>query len=303
MMQDESVTVQQTAEVGEPFIGPAKPSAGQRVPDSLSSRSMDLGLRDQAALVTGGSKGIGRAVAFGLATEGARVAICARDAATLESAAAEIRGKTGVEVIAIPADLSTPDGVTRTIDAALGRLGRIDILVNNAGAIRGGDFLAIPDAQWSEDWNLKLLGYIRMARAVFPTMKAQGGGRIVNVVGAAARNPTPSYLPGGAANAALINFTKGLADLGAPANILVTAVSPAATRTERWESMLLTTAKAEGKTVEEMRAQSEGSYPLGRIASSEDVADLVCFLASARASFLTGICITVDGGATRGVYA
>jgi 3-oxoacyl-[acyl-carrier protein] reductase len=264
---------------------------------------MDLGLRDRAALVTGGSKGIGRAVAFGLATEGARVAICARDAATLESVAAEIRGKTGVEVIAIPADLSTLDGVTRTVDAVLGRLGRIDILVNNAGAIRGGDFLAIPDAQWSEDWNLKLLGYIRMARAVFPLMKGQGGGRIVNVVGAAARNPTPSYLPGGAANAALINFTKGLADLGAPANILVTAVSPAATRTERWESMLRVTAKAEGKSVEEMRAQSEGSYPLGRIASSEDVADLVCFLASARASFLTGVCITVDGGATRGVYA
>src|SRR5207245_139449 len=126
------------------------------------------------------------------------------------------------------------------------RFGRIDILVNNAGAIRGGDFLTIPDAQWADDWSLKLLGYIRVARAVFPLMRAQGGGRIINVVGAAARNPTTGYLPGGVANA--------------------------------------------------------GAYPLGRIARPEDIADLVCFLASARASFLTGICITVDGGATRGVY-
>jgi NAD(P)-dependent dehydrogenase (short-subunit alcohol dehydrogenase family) len=263
---------------------------------------MDLGLRDRVALVTGGSKGIGRAAALGLAVEGARVAICARDAATLESAAAEIRGKTGVEVAAVPADLGTLDGVTRAVDATMKRFGRLDILVNNAGAIRGGDFLSIPDAQWSEDWSLKLLGYIRMARAVLPIMKSQGGGRIVNVVGAAARNPTPNYLTGGAANAALINFTKGLADLGAPDNILVTAVSPAATRTERWESLMQANAKAEGKSLEEIRAKSEGSYPLGRIATPEDCADLICFLASARASFLTGICITVDGGATRGVY-
>jgi len=122
------------------------------------------------------------------------------------------------------------------------------------------------------------------------------------VVGAAARNPTATYLPGGAANAALINFTKGLADLGAPSRILVTAVSPAATRTERWDSLMVQQAAAAGKTVEAFRADAENSYPLGRIATSEDIADLVCFLVSARASFITGICITVDGGATRGVY-
>src|SRR5205823_2437852 len=108
--------------------------------------------------------------------------------------------------------------------------GRIDVLVNNAGAIRGGGFLEIPDAQWLDDWSLKLMGYIRMARAVFPIMKAQGGGRIVNVTGAAARNPTATYLTGGAANAALVNFTKGLADLGAECGVLVTAGWPAARR-------------------------------------------------------------------------
>jgi 3-oxoacyl-[acyl-carrier protein] reductase len=141
-----------------------------------------------------------------------------------------------------------------------------------------------------------------MARAVFPIMKAQGGGRIVNVTGAAARNPTPTYLTGGAANAALVNFTKGLADLGAESRILVTAVSPAATKTERWDQLMEQQAKAAGKTVEEMRAAAQAPYKLGRIATPEDIADVVCFLASARASFITGICITVDGGATRGVY-
>jgi 3-oxoacyl-[acyl-carrier protein] reductase len=263
---------------------------------------MNLGLAGKTALVTGGSKGIGRAVAQALAAEGARVAIVGRDGAALKEAAAAIRTKTGATLEAIAADLSELSGVTRVVGDARERLGRIDVLVNNAGAIRPGDFLKIPDEQWIADWNLKLLGYIRMARAVFPLMREQGGGRIINIVGAAARNPAATYLVGGAANAALVNFTKGLADLGAPSNILVTAVSPAATRTERWDTMLARQAEATGKTVEQIRAESEGTYPLGRIAVPEDIADLVAFLASERASFVSGICITVDGGSTRGVY-
>jgi 3-oxoacyl-[acyl-carrier protein] reductase len=263
---------------------------------------MDLELTGKTALVTGASKGIGKAIARGLAREGVRVAICSRDAATLNAAAKDLGAGARGEVIAIPADLSRADEVQRVAEDATGRLGRVDILVNNAGAIRGGDFLKIPDEQWTGDWSLKLLGYIRMARAIFPQMQAQGGGRICNVVGAAARNPTGTYLPGGAANAALVNFTKGLADVGAPARILVTAVSPAATRTERWDSLMVQQAAAVGKSVETFQAEQEKTYPLGRIATSEDIADLVCFLVSARASFITGICITVDGGATRGVY-
>ena len=263
---------------------------------------MELGIRGKTALVTGSSRGIGRAVALGLAAEGARVAICARDSGVLDDAAGEIRRRGGAEVVTVAADLSRLDEVDRVVEAVLGRFGGIDILVNNAGAIRGGDFLKTPDEQWIGDWNLKLLGYIRMARAVFPIMQSQGGGRICNVVGAAARNPTSTYLAGGAANAALVNFTKGLADLGAPSNILVTAVSPAATRTERWDSLMVQQAVAAGRSVEEYRADAERKYPLGRLARAEDIADLVCFLVSARASFITGVCITVDGGSTRGVY-
>ena len=195
---------------------------------------------------------------------------------------AEARDRGGRDPVGISADLSQLSEVERVVAATRRDCGRIDILVNNAGAIRGGAFLDIPDAQWINDWNLKLLGYIRMARAVFPIMQSQGGGRIVNVVGAAARNTTSVYLTGGAANAALVNFTKGLADLGAESNILVTAVSPAATRTERWDSLMEQQAKASGKSVAEMRAAAQAPYKLGRIATPEDIADVVCFLSSAR---------------------
>jgi 3-oxoacyl-[acyl-carrier protein] reductase len=263
---------------------------------------MELGLRGKTALVTGGSKGIGRAVAYGLAAEGVRVAICARDPEALGRAAREIEEKTGQAVLTIAADLSALETVTQVATQALSDLGRLDILVNNAGAIKGGDFLTTPDEEWLRGWSLKLLGYIRMAREVLPVMQRQGGGRIVNVVGAAARNPSPTYMMGGTANAALINFTKALADLGARSNVLVTGVSPGPVKTERWDNLLRQQAAATGEDVERYTRQQNAGMPLGRIALPEEVADLVCFLASDRAAFLTGITITVDGGATRGVY-
>ena len=263
---------------------------------------MDLELRGKVALVTGASRGIGKAIALGMAAEGARVVAVARDKAAIDKVVTDARARSKTDAVGIAADLSQLSEVERVVEEAKRACGRIDVLVNNAGAIRGGAFLDIPDGQWLQDWSLKLMGYIRMARAVFPIMKAQGGGRIVNVVGAAARNPTAVYLTGGAANAALVNFTKGLADLGAECGILVTAVSPAATRTERWDQLMEQQAKAQGKTVDEVRAAAQAPYKLGRIATAEDISDVVCFLSSARASFITGICVTVDGGATRGVY-
>ena len=263
---------------------------------------MDLGLKGKTALVTGGSKGIGRACARGLAAEGARVMICARDGETLKRAAGEIERETGAEVLTAAADLSELEAVKRVAAEAVSRLGRLDILVNNAGAIKGGDFLAIPDDEWLRGWSLKLLGYIRMAREILPHMQRQGGGRIINVVGAAARNPATTYMMGGTANAALINFTKALADLGAKSKVLVTAVSPGPVKTERWDSPAKQQAAAQGKELDVYVREQSASLPLGRIALPEEVADLVCFLASERASFLSGIAITVDGAATRGVY-
>ena len=263
---------------------------------------MELGLKGRTVLVTGGSKGIGRATARAMAAEGARVMICSRTAPALEEAAGAIRRETGQAVEIVAADLSRLEGVESAAAAAIQRLGRLDVLVNNAGAIKGGEFLAIPDDEWMTGWSLKLLGYIRMARAVLPQMRTQGGGRIVNVVGMAARNPATTYMMGGAANAALINFTKALADLGAPSNILVTAVSPGPVKTDRWDSLQRQQAAAAGKDLETFVKEQNRNLPLGRIALPEEVADLVCFLASDRASFLTGIAITVDGGMSRGVY-
>ena len=263
---------------------------------------MDLGLEGKTALVTGGSKSIGRAVARTLAAEGARVAICSRDEGALKDAAAEIERATGRRVEVVPGDLSRREDVTRVAVASLSRLGRLDVLVNNAGAIKGGDFLTTPDEDWLEGWSLKLLGYIRMAREVLPHMQRQGGGRIVNVVGAAARNPAATYMMGGTANAALVNFTKALSDLGARSNVLVTAVSPGPVQTERWDNLVAQQARAAGQDVETYVKERSHELPLGRIARPDEVADVVCFLASARASFLTGITITVDGGITRGVY-
>ncbi len=263
---------------------------------------MELELAGKTALVTGGSKGIGRAVARVLAGEGVRVMICARDPEALARTAGEIRAQTARSVETLAVDLADLEGVKRAAAEAISRLGRLDILVNNAGAIRAGDFLATPDEEWLAGWRLKLLGYIRMAREVLPQMQGQGGGRIVNVVGAAARNPSATYMMGGTANAALINFTKALADLGAGSGVLVTAVSPGPVKTERWDSLTRQQAQAAGKSVEAFEKDRAADLPLGRIARPEEVADLVCFLCSARASFLTGITITVDGGITRGVY-
>ncbi len=271
--------------------------------DSLREEGdgVELGLNGRVALVTGGSKGIGRACATGLAMEGCRLAICARGTEALAQVAAELGAK-GAEVLTVAADLAEADSAARVVDAVMARFGRLDILVNNAGAIRGGDFLTTPAEEWASDWRLKVLGYVRLAQAVLPHMRVRRWGRIINIIGAAARNPAPTYMAGGIANAGLINFTRALADLAGPDQVLVTGVSPGATSTERWDNLVAQQARAQGRKPEELRAELERRQPLGRIGRPEDVADLVVFLASERASFITGVAITVDGGASRGVY-
>ena len=263
---------------------------------------MNLGLAGRVALVTGASKGIGEAIAKALADEGVKVALVARDSERLAATANEIGARSHSDVQAIAADLTHLSEVQRVVEQARAHFGRIDILVNNAGSIRTGPFLDMPDDHWLEDWTLKPLGYVRLARTVFPLMVAQGGGRIVNVAGLAARNPAHVYASGGAANAAIVNLTKSLADLGAPHKVLVNAVSPGATRTDRLEAQIAAKAAANRRSVEEEWADKEASHALGRLARPEDVADLVCFLVSDRASFITGICVTLDGGSSRGVY-
>ena len=260
---------------------------------------MDTGLGGKTAMVSGASKGIGRAIAEKLAAEGVRLSLCARGAEALRDVARELEAKHGATCLAYPADLSRAEDIAGWVRAAAEALGGIDILVNNAGAAQGGPFLQLADEAWLDSWRLKLFGYIRVAREVFPHLVRRGGGRIVNVIGIAGVQPMENYMIGGAANAALLNFTKALADEGAPHGILVTGVNPGGIRTERWDTMLAKWGAAKGVTPAEAERDILRGVPLKRPGTPDEVANLVVFLASELSAYITGTTIAIDGGMTR----
>ena len=262
---------------------------------------MELNMRGQVALVTGASKGIGKAIAESLAAEGVNLAICARGADLLESVAEDLQQRHDVRVLPVSADLSSLDGVQGLVQQTVARFGTIDVLVNNAGAIRAGSLFSKPDEDWHVDWSLKVFGYMRLIREVMPLMQAKGGGRVVNIIGTAGRQPNAGYIAGGGANAALMNMTKALADEGAPHGILVNAVNPGPIRTERWDSIMATMAQERGATPQEVEAAWLADNPLKRPGEPGEVASLAVFLASPLASYMTGTIIPVDGGAIRGI--
>lgn len=264
---------------------------------------MDLELQGKVALVTGASSGIGLATARAFAREGALVVMVSLTAAKLEQAAAQLRAETGARIETWACDLTREDDCAELVAHVAATLGRIDVLVNNASApLPIGDFLNLGPAQWQSAWTGKLQVSVTMCRLVFPLMRRQGGGRIVLVIGAhAARNPAPSYLPIGAISAGMVNLVKGLADLGAPDNILVTGVSPSGVQTERLRAWLARRAASEGKSIDEVAVEQHAEYGLKRAGRPEEVGDVICFLASARASYVSGVVLTVDGNLTRGV--
>jgi 3-oxoacyl-[acyl-carrier protein] reductase len=260
---------------------------------------MDTAIRGKVAMVSGASKGIGRAVAERLAAEGARLSLCARGAAALGDLARALQDKHGVACLAWPGDLSRPDDIRGWVRATAERFGGIDILINNAGAAQGGAFLDLPDQAWLDSWQLKLLGYIRVAREVFPHLVARRGGRIVNVIGIAGVQPMENYMIGGAANAALLNFTKALADEGAPHGVLVTGVNPGPIRTDRWDGMVARWSAVKGVTPDEAEREILKGVPLKRPGTPDEVANVVVFLASELSTYVTGTTIAVEGGMTR----
>jgi 3-oxoacyl-[acyl-carrier protein] reductase len=253
------------------------------------------------ALVSGASKGIGRAVALALAEEGVHLGLNARGRELLERLAGEIGRRYDVTALPVLGDMSKPDDVRAFVRQSIERFGRIDILVNSAGSSQGGVFWELPDQVWQDSWGLKLFGYVRLMREVIPHMIRQGGGRIVNVVGNSGKQPIQTMLPGGSANAALLAITKGVADSVARHNIVVNAVNPGPIRTERWDGLMERLGQGLGVTAADYEAAFIRDIPLGRIGRPEEMADLIVFLASERASFLTGASITADGGMTRGM--
>lgn len=257
---------------------------------------MKLELDGKVAIVTGGSKGIGRATAIGLLAEGASVLLCARGIDALDEVATAA-GDARARIATIAADLTDGVAIKRVVAGTVERFGRVDILINNAGSARTGEFLKLDDQAWIDDWQLKFFGYVRMAREVLPQMERQGGGVILNVIGAAANNPRRSYMIGGAANAALIHFTKALADEGAKSHVRVVGINPGPILTERLLKMRAGLTQAAESAAEAFRKMTL----LGRVGTPAEVADLIMFLVSERAAFIHGANITIDGGYTQGL--
>ena len=258
---------------------------------------MDLRLTGKTAIVTGGSEGIGKAIALGLAQEGMDVAICARRKEPLEAAAAEIRKATGRKITAIPADLTKAADAESFIHAAVKALGgRIDVLVNNAGSAPGGTVESLSEEHWAQALQLKFMGYVRCLKAVLPIMVKQGGGRVLNLIGNDGVKTSYWEIAPGAANAAGQNLTLSLAGQYGKHNISFCAVNPGPVRTERWTGLVNAMARDMKLTFDEANKLAPASIPLGRIAEVEEVADLVIYLSSPRAHFVNGTMIEIDGG-------
>lgn len=258
---------------------------------------MDLGLSGKVAIVTGGSQGIGYATAEALAREGANVAICARDADRLEAAAAAIRDATGGEVRAIPCDVTDESAVTALVGRVVEEWGGVDILVNNAGTSAAGPFESVTDETWDADIGLKVYGAIYCSRAVVPLMRRAGGGRIINITTPGGKAPGPSSLPTSLSRSAGIALTKAMSKELAADNILVNTICIGLIKSGQHER------RYEAMQERNPEISLDGFYermgervPLGRVGEASEAGDVICFLASDRASYVTGASINIDGG-------
>ena len=265
---------------------------------------MDLGLKNRVALVAAASTGLGRATAERLALEGAKLTICARSQQTLETAAAEIRASSGTEVLSVLCDVTNESDVRRVVDATVERFGRLDVLVTNAGGPPSGGFAEFSDGlePYRHALELNLLSTVSLTQAAVPEMRKNGWGRVIAVTSLAAKQPSTSLLLSSVARAGVLAFTKVLATELARENITVNSVCPGFTMTER----LLELAEAEssrgGVTPEEIYDRWRSDIPARRIADPDEFADVVAFLASERASYVTGVALAIDGGIIKSLY-
>ena len=260
---------------------------------------MDLGLQDKVAIITGGSDGIGRAAALSMSKEGANVVIVARGQEMLDEAAEEIRAATEGAVIPISADVTGADTAERVVQTALDRFGRLDILVNNAGTSMAKGFEQVSQEDWEFDFELKVWGAVRLIQQSIPEMRKVGGGRIINVTNLGGRTPGASSMPTSISRAAGIAITKGLSKDLAQDNILVSTVCIGLIKSgqhrRRYEARLQTEPGLGEDLFYDQLAQGR-SVPIGRVGEPEEAGDVIAFLASDRASYLTGIAVNIDGG-------
>ena len=257
---------------------------------------MDLGLKDKVALVAAASKGLGRAVAEELAAEGAKLAICSRDADAIEAAGDEIARKTGAQVLARAADVSRAGDIGAFVDATLSIYGRVDILLTNCGGPPAGRFESMDPGEWQKATEMVLYGPIELARRVLPGMEERRWGRILNVTSIAVKQPIENLMLSNSLRAAVVGWARTLANEVGGFGVTVNNLMPGYTRTERVEELSHVIAKREGISPEKAVTRWEREIPLGRLAEPREFAALAAFLASERASYITGQTIAVDGG-------
>ena len=262
---------------------------------------MDLGLAGKIGLVAAASRGLGRAVAEELASEGMHLVICARGADALRETADSIRARTGVRVVEVVADLSEPAGVARVAEGALQEFGRVDVLVTNSGGPPAGPFESHSVAAWEAAVRQNLFSVVELTRAVLPGMRERRWGRIINVTSIAVKQPVDNLILSNSVRAAVTGFARTLANEVAPFGITVNNVMPGYTRTQRVEELAARNASLKGTTPDAERAVWEGQIPMGRLGEPAEFAAMVAFLASERASFTTGASVPVDGGWIRGL--
>jgi NAD(P)-dependent dehydrogenase (short-subunit alcohol dehydrogenase family) len=255
----------------------------------------------KVVVVSGASRGIGLGIATAFAGEGAHVLIAASSPERLAQGASAIAAKHGVQPETCAADLRQPEGASAVHAAAMAKWGRCDILVNSAGATRAGAFLDLSEEAWQDGFALKFFGCVRLCRAFWPQL-VQAQGFVVNVIGGAARIPDPEFMIGGAVNAAMWNFSKGLSGLGKRDGVNVNAILPGMTTTERIDQLFTQRAAASGVDKDELLRRAIEKDGTRRLGTPEDIAALTLFLCSERARHIQGTAIAVDGGATPGVY-
>jgi 3-oxoacyl-[acyl-carrier protein] reductase len=260
---------------------------------------MDLGLEGKVALVAGASQGIGRAAALGFAREGAKVSICARGEKQLNETAEMIRRETGGEVLALVADMTRAEDIQKFVARTVEKFGRLDVIVTNAGGPPPGEFMKFTDEDWENAFRLNFLSAVRLTREAVPHMRKAGGGRVINISSYAVKEPIAGLVLSNGVRAGAIGLAKSLSRELAKDNILVNNVCPGRIDTDRAKKLNQARAERMKKSVEEVNKEMAGEIPMGRYGTAEETGDLIVFLGSARASYITGATIQVDGGLVR----